>query len=123
MFPKHASVVLKYAGFLRHVKKDATQAELHYRKCTEINPQYAEGLGSYASFLYGTRRNMNLVESLFENSIQVFVLWLQDIQVIRLMQIDPYNVSNLCNYGLYLSEEKRDYTRAEEIYQYILSSF
>ena len=32
-------------------------AELHYKKAVEINPNYADALGNYASFLHGVYNN------------------------------------------------------------------
>lgn len=53
LFPDHSSTLLKYAGFVRHVKKDRKLAELFYKKAVEANPKSADALGNYASFLHG----------------------------------------------------------------------
>ena len=74
LYPKHASIHLKYAGFLRHVRKDMERASSHYRKSTEANPTYADGLGSYASFLHGTGNNggdKKYTESLYQRAVEV----------------------------------------------------
>lgn len=72
LFPKHASIHLKYAGFLRHVRKDIPRATAHYQEATEANPQYADALGSYASFLHGTGGgDKGQTESLYQRAIEV----------------------------------------------------
>lgn len=91
---------LKYASFMRHVRRDQSAAEIYYKRATDLDPNFAEALGNYASFLYGLRRNLQLVPSLYQ----------------RAVECDPFSTSNLCNYGLFLSEELGNYTSAEEIY-------
>jgi hypothetical protein len=76
LYPKHASIHLKYAGFLRHVRKDLPRATTHYREATEANPVYADALGSYASFLHGTATggdggDKQLTENLYQRAIEV----------------------------------------------------
>ena len=76
LFPQHASIHLKYAGFLRHVRKDLPGAATHYRTATEVNPDYADGLGSYASFLHGTQGaggGTSLAEGLYQRAVEVCV--------------------------------------------------
>lgn len=75
LFPKHASIHLKYAGFLRHVRKDIPRASAHYKEATEVNPNYADALGSYASFLHGTGvegSDKTVTENLYQRAIEVW---------------------------------------------------
>ena len=51
LFPD-SSIHLKYAGFLRHIRRDLKGAENHYRLAVEANPENADACGSYASFLH-----------------------------------------------------------------------
>jgi hypothetical protein len=71
VFPRYSSVCLKYAGFLRHVKRDIPRAEEFYKKAVDVNPNYSDAVGGYASFLYGMRRKLELVEGLYEQAVQV----------------------------------------------------
>ncbi len=70
-YPDHASIHLKYAGFLRYVRGDLTQAHTHYRLAYEKNPNYADGVGGYASFLHGTGGDKDLALQLYEKAIKV----------------------------------------------------
>jgi tetratricopeptide (TPR) repeat protein len=73
-YPNHASIHLKYAGFLRYVRGDLEKASQHYRLSYECNPEYADGVGGYASFLHGTGGDKILAQSLYEKAIKVFPL-------------------------------------------------
>lgn len=53
LYPQHSSILVKFAGFQRHVKKDAAAAEALYKAACDANPNNADALGSYASFLHG----------------------------------------------------------------------
>ena len=92
---------LKYAGFLRHVRRNHDQALLHYKRAVEVNDANADAIGGYASFLHGTKGDKVLVENLYERAIAV----------------DNAHVNNLCNFGLFLSEEREAYERAETMYK------
>lgn len=100
-FPNHASIHLKYAGFLRYVRGDLEKAHQHYRLSYENNPNYPDGVGGYASFLHGTGGDKKLAHSLYEKAIEA----------------DNCHVNNLCNFGLFLSEELQNFIQAEEIYR------
>ena len=73
VFPRHSSIHLKYAGFLRHVRKDMERATKHYKEAVEANPHYADALGSYASFLHSTTGggDKKLTESLYRRAVEV----------------------------------------------------
>ena len=45
LYPDHSYVLLKYAGFLRHSRKDAVQAEEYYKKACTANSQNSDALG------------------------------------------------------------------------------
>lgn len=92
---------LKYAGFLRHVRRNHDQALQHYKRAVETNDSNADAIGGYASFLHGTKSDKVLVETLYERAIAV----------------DSVHVNNLCNFGLFLSEERDAYERAEAMYK------
>lgn len=92
---------LKYAGFLRHIRRNHEQALHHYRRAVDVNDQNADAIGGYASFLHGTKGDKTLVENLYDRAIAV----------------DDVHVNNLCNFGLFLSEEKEAYDRAEVMYK------
>ena len=62
LFPSNSSIHFKYAGFLRHARKDDKGAELHYTLACEANPENADALGSYASFLHATGKNVKRAE-------------------------------------------------------------
>jgi tetratricopeptide (TPR) repeat protein len=70
-YPNQASIHLKYAGFLRYVRGDLENASQHYRLSYEHNPEYADGVGGYASFLHGTGGDKILAQSLYEKAIKV----------------------------------------------------
>ena len=70
-FPKHASIHLKYAGFLRHVRKDMHGALKHYKMAVECNDKNADTLGGYASFLHGTSGDHHVISEMYERAIEV----------------------------------------------------
>ncbi len=86
LFPSHSSIHLKYAGFLRHVRKNVTKAEEQYKRAIEVNPMNADAIGNYASFLHGVHRNIADAE----------------ISYRRAVELDDSHANNLCNYGLFL---------------------
>lgn len=86
LYPQHSSIHLKFAGFLRHVKRDLPGAEKHYIKAVQVNPTNADALGSYASFLHG-------VHNKIEEAAQYYA---------QALQADDTHTNNLCNYGLFL---------------------
>jgi Tfp pilus assembly protein PilF len=102
--PNQSSIHLKYAGFLRHVRRDLKEAEVHYQKAISTNPNNPDALGSYASYLHGVAGNMKEGERYYRAAIEQ----------------DHTHANNLCNYGLFLSEEKRDYKEAEKYYKLAL---
>ncbi len=115
-FTHQSSILLKYAGFLRHIKKDINKAEKYYKRSIEINPNNADAVGTYASFLHGmgsaaTNSNGNSSDAL-ETIDKLYQ---------RAVQIDETHPNNMCNYGLFLSEEKHDYKKAEEMYIKVLA--
>lgn len=122
LYPKHASIHFKYAGFLRHIRQDVDGAERHYKLSVEHNPKYADGVGGYASFLHGTGGDKVLAEQLYEMSIQVRHIFV-NMGPYFPRQLDCTHVNNMCNYGLFLSEEMKNFTRAEEIYTKALDMF
>lgn len=99
--PKQSTVHLRYAGFLRHVRRDNVDAEKHYKLAAESNPQNSDAVGSYASFLHGVSRNYDSAEYYYGKAVT----------------IDSTHINNFCNFGLFLSEERTDYIRAEVILQ------
>ena len=101
LYPDHSSIQLKYAGYLRHIKKDLIGAEDYYRKSCLSNPNNSDALGSFASFLHGVIGNMTEAVVFYEKSIEV----------------DNTHANNLCNYGLFLSEEQKNYEKAESLYK------
>lgn len=100
-FPDSSFTHLKYAGFLRHARKDGKSAEVHYKLSCEKNPQNSEALGGYASYLHASNTSIDGAALYYEKAIKV----------------DPTHINNLCNFGLFLSEEKHDYDRAEKLYK------
>jgi tetratricopeptide (TPR) repeat protein len=86
LFPDNSSILLKYAGFIRHVKRDIGGSEEYYKKAINANPMNADAIGSYASFLHGVYNKKNEAEKLYEQALR----------------IDDTHTNNLCNYGLYL---------------------
>ena len=58
LYPQHSSLHLKYAGFLRHARRDIVGADKHYELAVTTNPENSDALGSYASFLHGAIGNM-----------------------------------------------------------------
>ena len=82
----HSSIHLKYAGFLRHTKRDIPAAEKHYLRAVETSPQNSDALGSYASFLHGVHNNTKEAEKYYKKAVEV----------------DDLHTNNLCNYGLFL---------------------
>lgn len=63
-YPDHSSILLKYAGFLRHIKKDLVGAESYYGKACAANESHADAFGSYASFLHNNPEKADVVEKL-----------------------------------------------------------
>lgn len=86
LFPGHSSLHLKYAGFLRHAKRDTVGADKHYELAALANPKNADAIGCYASFLHGVIGNMDGASQYYEEAVKV----------------DPTHSNNLCNYGLFL---------------------
>ena len=86
LYPNHSSLHLKYAGFLRHARRDLIGADKHYELAILKNPQNSDALGSYASFLHGVIGNMEGAAKHYEQA----------------MKIDLTHANNLCNYGLFL---------------------
>ena len=86
LFPGHSSLHLKYAGFLRHAKRDIAGADKQYQLAVQNNPENADALGSYASFLHGVLGNMDGASRYYEVAVK----------------IDPTHANNMCNYGLFL---------------------
>lgn len=86
MNPTHSSIHLKYAGFLRHVRQDVSNAEKHYKLAISSDPSNADALGNYASFLHGELGNMEDAAQYYEHAVIA----------------DATHVNNLCNYGLFL---------------------
>jgi Tfp pilus assembly protein PilF len=104
LFPSHSTIHLKYAGFVRHVRGDIDRAGEHYKKAVKCNPQNVDALGGYASFLHGTNSSSSskkIAEELYNSAIE----------------LDNTHVNNLCNFGLFLSEELQQYNKAESMYK------
>ena len=107
--PHQSSIMLKYAGFMRHIRKNLPKAEKYYKRSIETNPNNADAIGTYASFLHGgggsgsgnNNNDLEIIEKLYQRSIE----------------LDVNHPNNLCNYGLFLSEEKHDYNKAEMMYK------
>ena len=64
LFPNQSTILLKYAGFVRHIKKDNKTAEEFYKKAIAANPQNSDALGNYASFLHGSSGKSNSCQEL-----------------------------------------------------------
>lgn len=82
----HSSIHLKYAGFLRHVRKDLAAAEEHYRASVTSNPRNPDAMGSLASFLHGVHHRNDEAEELYKAAAD----------------LDDTHANNLCNFGLFL---------------------
>jgi tetratricopeptide (TPR) repeat protein len=102
LYPFQFTVHLKYAGFLRYIRQDLVLAEKHYKLAVDINSN-SETLGTYASFLHSINK-VDEAEALYQKSVD----------------IDKTHINNLCNYGLLLSENRKQYHLAENYYRYIL---
>lgn len=85
-YPTHSSIHLKYAGFLRHVRRNISAAEEHYTLAVEHGKDNADAVGNYASFLHGVHRKLDEAEIYYKKSIE----------------LDQFHANNLCNYGLFL---------------------
>ena len=86
LYPQHSSINLKYAGFLRHTRRDIPGAEKFYLKAVEVSPNNADALGSYASFMHGVHNNIKEAEKYYQKAVEA----------------DDTHTNNLCNYGLFL---------------------
>ena len=115
-FSHQSSIILKYAGFLRHIKKDINKAEKYYKRSIEINPNNADAVGTYASFLHGMGSAATNSNGNNSNTLDKIDKLYQ-----RAVQIDQTHPNNMCNYGLFLSEERHDYKTAEEMYIKVLA--
>jgi len=71
LYPNDSSIHLKYAGFLRHIRRDLNESENHYRKAAEVNPLNPDAAGSYASFMHGVLRKMDIAEEMYVKAIEV----------------------------------------------------
>lgn len=60
LYPDHSLILLKYAGFLRHARKDPVQAEAYYERACSANPKNSDALGNYASYLHGSSEKLDL---------------------------------------------------------------
>jgi len=56
----------------------------------ESNQSNPDAAGSYASFLHGVKGDIALAETYY----------------VQAVELDDTHANNLCNYGLFLSEEK-----------------
>lgn len=124
LFPDHSAIHLKYAGFLRHVRRNVPIAEEHYKLAASIcdgqvaaegeqkqddgvsadfhyGSNAADAYGSYASFLHGVHHKIDEAEIFYKKAVVA----------------DETHANNLCNYGLFLSEEKKDFVEAENMYK------
>lgn len=86
LYPQHSSINLKYAGFLRHTRRDIPGAERYYLKAVEASPTNSDALGSYASFMHGVHNNIKEAEKYYQKAVEA----------------DDMHTNNLCNYGLFL---------------------
>lgn len=86
LYPQHSSIHLKYAGFLRHSRRDVSGAEKHYLRAVETSPSNSDALGSYASFMHGVHNNLKEAEKYYKKAVEA----------------DFTHTNNLCNYGLFL---------------------
>ena len=86
LYPQHSSINLKYAGFLRHMRRDIPGAEKYYLKAVEASPTNSDALGSYASFMHGVHNNIKEAEKYYQKAVEA----------------DDMHTNNLCNYGLFL---------------------
>ncbi len=59
-----------YAIFLHNEKEDYDNAEIHYKKCLEINSNDSFVNGNYAIFLYTFRQNYENAELFFKKSLE-----------------------------------------------------
>lgn len=106
LHPSQSSIHLKYAGFLRHIRRNVAEAEKYYINAVEANPHNGDALGNYASFLHGVYSRIDQAE----------------IYYVRAVEADDSNTNNLCNFGLFLSEERQSYENAEKMYKRALST-
>jgi tetratricopeptide (TPR) repeat protein len=104
LYPDHSSIYLKYAGFLRHVRRNINAAEDYYKLAAALcddgsQPKSSSGItfkgygsnaadafGSYASFLHGVHHKIDQAEYYYKKAVEA----------------DETHANNLCNYGLFL---------------------
>jgi Tfp pilus assembly protein PilF len=65
------------------------------------SPKNADALGSYASFLHGVHNNAKDAQKYYQMAVKA----------------DDTHTNNLCNYGLFLSEEMGAFADAERMYK------
>lgn len=46
LYPTHSSIIMKFAGFQRHAKKNLTEAEKYYRQACNVNPTNSDAIGN-----------------------------------------------------------------------------
>lgn len=88
LYPQQASILVKYANLLKHVRGDYAAAERYYQRAIEANPRHADSLGNYAVLLHGVKKDFDGAETLYRRAVEA----------------DPDHTNNLGNYALFLAE-------------------
>jgi Tfp pilus assembly protein PilF len=68
------------------VRRNVNAAEVEYKKAIESNPNNADALGNYASFLHGVHKKIDEAEKYYKLAVD----------------LDDTHANNLCNFGLFL---------------------
>lgn len=87
-------------------KSDPDKANEIYREGVEKFEKSAELLGSYARFLYETRKDFDQAETFYR----------------RALDVDPSNATNLGNYANFLWQVRKDFDQAETFYRRALDA-
>ncbi len=104
-FESQLGVVIERMGMFRlsssgH-QNDNDEAERYFKLAIETNPNNANNLGNYATFLSDHRRDYDEAERYYKLAIEA----------------DPNNASNLANYATFLENHRSDNDEAERVYQ------
>lgn len=105
-----------YASFLYSVKRNFDDAEKYYK----LSIDFSNSSNSFDDTIFNSVVNTSLnsssnYDSTSTSNTTPALLLYQSIST-----QPTYNLNNLCNYGLFLSEERKNYVESERLYNKIL---
>jgi Tfp pilus assembly protein PilF len=86
---------------LKNIRKEYDEAENHYKKALDIEPNHANINGNYANFLSDIRNDYDEAEKYYKKALG----------------IEPNHANKNGNYALFLSDIRKEYDEAEKYYK------